>query len=114
MSRAEARTLDRLREVAPLFAALGDTTRIELLGRLAEGSRASIARLSAGSGLTRQAVTKHLGVLQRAGLVRSQRAGREHLWELERAGLEEAQAYLELISRQWDAALARLRDFVER
>jgi len=106
--------LGQLRGAVPLFAALGDSTRIELLARLASGTPESIARLSAGSTLTRQAVTKHLTVLADAGLVRSQRSGREHLWQLEPQRLADAQAYLALISRQWDDALARLKAFVER
>jgi DNA-binding transcriptional ArsR family regulator len=105
--------LGRLREAVPLFAALGDATRIELLARLAGGTAQSIARLSAGSALTRQAVTKHLAVLADAGLVHSQRYGREHLWQLEPRRLADAREYLALISRQWDDALARLKQFVE-
>ncbi len=112
---AEARAMARLREAAPLFAALGDTTRIELLARLAGGAPASlsITRLSAGSAVTRQAVTKHLAALERVGLVRSTRSGREHLWQLEPQRLAEARDWLDVISGQWDDALARLKDFVE-
>jgi DNA-binding transcriptional ArsR family regulator len=73
----------------------------------------SITRLTAGSKVTRQAITKHLRVMQAAGLVRSARHGRESVWELDPQRLEEARRYLDLISRQWDDALGRLRQFVE-
>jgi DNA-binding transcriptional ArsR family regulator len=98
---------------APIFAALGDETRLALLTRLSRGSRCSIANLTAGSALTRQAVTKHLRVLQSAGLVRGTRSGRETLFELEPEPLGEARRALDAISRQWDEALARLKAFVE-
>jgi predicted transcriptional regulator len=73
----------------------------------------SITRLTAGSHVTRQAITKHLRVMQQAGLLRSQRHGRESVWQLDRRRLEDARRYLDLISDQWDAALDRLRKFVE-
>jgi DNA-binding transcriptional ArsR family regulator len=73
----------------------------------------SIAHLTAGSGITRQAITKHLATMDRAGLVKSRRHGRESVWELRRRRLDEAGHYLDLISKQWDAALERLRNFVE-
>src|SRR5262245_42355303 len=101
------------RKTAPLFAALGDPTRLALLTRLSQGSPCSIARLTKGSAITRQAITKHLRVLQHAGLVRGVRRGRENLFELEPQPLDEARRALELISRQWDDALARLKRFVE-
>ena len=102
-----------LRDNAPVFAALGDETRLMLLMRLAGGAPYSIARLTAGSTLTRQAITKHLRVLHRAGLVRGNRRGRESLYELEPESLDEAQQVLARISRQWDDALARLKAHVE-
>jgi DNA-binding transcriptional ArsR family regulator len=74
----------------------------------------SIAGLTAGSRFTRQAITKHLRVLEAAGLARSRRRGRERLWQLERQRLQEARRYLDSISRQWDEALARLLDLVEK
>lgn len=73
----------------------------------------SISRLTAGSGITRQGVTKHLRVLAGAGLVRGTRRGKESLWRLERRRLEEARRSLDLITRQWDQALAKLKLFVE-
>lgn len=102
-----------LRRHAPRFAALGDPTRLALVTKLGDGSRQSISRLASGSKLTRQAVTKHLRVLESAGLVRSTERGRERLFELAPQHLADAQAFLATISRQWDEALARLKAFVE-
>lgn len=104
----------RLAASAPLFAALGDETRLKLLGRLAAGGPMSIAQLTEGTDVTRQAITKHLRVLEGAGLVRSARAGRESQWELEPERIDDARHALDLIAAQWDDALARLKDFVER
>jgi DNA-binding transcriptional ArsR family regulator len=98
---------------ASLFAALGDETRLQLLSRLCSGGPMSITRLTAGSKVTRQAITKHLRVMEQAGLVCSTRRGRERIWRFDRRRLEEARRHLEQISRQWDAALARLRTLVE-
>ena len=97
----------------PLFAALGDAVRLRLVVRLCDGGSASISRLTAGTGLTRQAITKHLRVMQNSGLVRSTRRGRERLWQLNQRRLQDARRHLEVISKQWDAALVRLRKFVE-
>jgi DNA-binding transcriptional ArsR family regulator len=102
-----------LEAAAPVFAALGDATRLSLLDRLSTTGPLSITRLTAGSGMTRQAITKHLHVLSDAGLVRDRHRGREHHWELNPERLDEAQRSLNLISRQWDHALARLKSFVE-
>jgi DNA-binding transcriptional ArsR family regulator len=104
----------RLKDSAPIFAALGDKTRLTLVARLCTAGPMSIARLRAGSGVTRQAITKHLHVLAGAGLARGSRLGRERIWELEPQPLEEARRCLDLISRQWDVALGRLKAFVER
>jgi DNA-binding transcriptional ArsR family regulator len=103
----------RLRDPAAVFAALGDETRLRLVSRLSSGGPASISRLTDGSGVTRQAVTKHLRVLSRAGLVRARRRGRESLWRLQPERLDEAQRSLDLIARQWDHALSKLKAFVE-
>jgi DNA-binding transcriptional ArsR family regulator len=92
---------------------LGDQTRLALLTRLSDGAKCSIARLSEASPLTRQAVTKHLRVLQNAGLVRHTRRGRESLFQLNPEPLSEARRSLDRISQQWDQALARLKAFVE-
>jgi DNA-binding transcriptional ArsR family regulator len=98
---------------APVFAALGDETRLALVARLSHGGPQSIARLTAGSEVTRQAITKHLGVLEEAGLARHVRRGRERIWELDTRRLGEARRYLDQISRGWDEALGRLRTLVE-
>jgi DNA-binding transcriptional ArsR family regulator len=98
---------------ASVFAALGDETRLSVLAKLSRGEPQSIARLTAGTKLTRQAVTKHLRVLEGAGVVRSVRVGRESLFELEPQPIEEVRQYLDEVSRQWDDALARLRSHVE-
>jgi DNA-binding transcriptional ArsR family regulator len=111
--RSEATARRRLEGAAPVFAALGDETRLRLVSRLCGAGPASIARLTTGSKVTRQAVTKHLHVLAEAGLVRSVRQGRERRWKLEPARLAEAHQWLDVISRQWDSALERLRAAVE-
>lgn len=98
---------------APVFAALGDPTRLALLARLSDGRPRSIALLAADTALTRQAVTKHLHVLERAGLVGSARAGRETRFAFRPGPVAAARAYLDRVSAQWDDALARLRAFVE-
>jgi DNA-binding transcriptional ArsR family regulator len=113
MSRGSAIAAAEVRDAAPLFAALGDETRLRLLVRLTAGGPGSIARLSAKSAVSRQAITKHLKVLSSAGLVHSTRRGREQIWELEPQRLADAHTYLDQISRQWDHALDRLRRFVE-
>ena len=99
--------------MAPVFAALGDPTRLSLLNRLSDGQARSIARLSDDTALTRQAVTKHLRVLQRAGLVESRKAGRESRFGYRPETLMSARAYLEAVSAQWDGALGRLKVLVE-
>ena len=97
---------------AHIFAALGDETRLRLVARLCDDGPMSITRLTAGSKVTRQAITKHLHVMKEAGLVRSARSGRESIWQLDQRRIEEARRYLDLISKQWDDALLRLREFV--
>jgi DNA-binding transcriptional ArsR family regulator len=98
---------------APIFAALGDETRLRIVFRLCDSGPLSITSLTAGSKVTRQAITKHLRVMEEAGLVRSARHGRESVWQLKQRGLEDARHQLDLISKQWDDALGRLRKFVE-
>jgi len=107
------RRVRQLHATAPVFAALGDPTRLTLLAKLGAGETHSIARLAEGLPLTRQAITKHLMVLHDAGLVRSVRRGRENRFELQPKPLDEARRTLESISKQWDEALKRLRAFVE-
>jgi DNA-binding transcriptional ArsR family regulator len=103
----------KVARAAPVFAALGDETRLALVTRLCADGPMSIARLTTGAAVTRQAVTKHLRVLAGAGLVRDARVGRERIWELEARRLDEARDALDDISKQWDEALERLRRFVE-
>ncbi|MDQ2843289.1 MAG: metalloregulator ArsR/SmtB family transcription factor [Acidobacteriota bacterium] len=98
---------------ATVFAALGDETRLSLLTKLCRGNRYSISELTEGTKLTRQAVTKHLRVLERVRIVHAKRAGRESLFELDPQPIHELSVYLETVSKQWDVALARLKLFVE-
>ena len=100
-------------DIAPIFAALGDQTRLSLLAKLSGGSSQSISRLSSDTDLTRQAVTKHLRVLQDVGLVTCQRIGRESQYALRPAPLLAARSYIDGVSRLWDDALGRLQAFVE-
>jgi DNA-binding transcriptional ArsR family regulator len=102
-----------LRTRASVFAALGDETRLGLLARLTNGEPQSISRLTSGTRLTRQAVTKHLRVLEGAGVVHSVKTGRESRFALEPTTIIDAQTYLDQVSRQWDNALARLKALVE-
>jgi DNA-binding transcriptional ArsR family regulator len=111
--RPDRTTEPNLKGAAPLFAALGDSMRLALVVRLSAGGRQSIARLTVGSAVTRQAITKHLHVLSAAGLVRHTRRGRERIWQLAPARLEIAHKFLAEISHQWDTRLSRLRDLVE-
>ena len=98
---------------AAVFAALGDTTRLGLLRRLSADGPLSITRLSEDTGVTRQAITRHLHALGRVGLVRDVRQGRERVFALDLKRLEKARQYLDHVSAQWDAATARLKAFVE-
>ena len=98
---------------APVFAALGDATRLALVKKLCDGRRHSISQLTEGSRLSRQAVTKHLRVLESVGVVHSVRSGRESLFEFDPEPIQEVSEYLDLVSQQWDQALMRLKSFVE-
>ena len=102
-----------LRNSAPIFAALGDETRLRLIAVLCAGGAVSIAQLTSGTEITRQAVTKHLHVLADAGLVHDVKVGRERLWEFEPTQLEEARRSLDVIAQQWDHALSKLKSAVE-
>lgn len=99
---------------ARVFAALGDPTRLKLVAVLCAGGAFSIAQLTESTDISRQAVTKHLQVLCAAGLVRDSKVGRERLWLLDPRQIDEARRTLDTIGRQWDVALAKLKDFVER
>lgn len=103
----------RKQSCAPIFAALGDETRLSLINELSGGERISIAQLTAGTKLTRQAVTKHLRVLEGARIVRNVKEGRETLYELDPAPLQEVRRYADEVSERWDRALMRLKRFVE-
>lgn len=103
----------RAQDAAPLFAALGDATRLQLLMRLSASGPESIAQMSDKSAVTRQAISKHLRVLEEAGFVAGERRGREHIWRLRPQRLRDVHAQLDRIGRQWDDALERLRAFVE-
>jgi DNA-binding transcriptional ArsR family regulator len=98
---------------APVFAALGDETRLRLVAKLCNGQPHSISQLTEGSKLTRQAITKHLRVLEGVGIVHGVRRGRQSLFEFDPEPIEEIKEYLDLVSEQWDQALARLKSFVE-
>jgi DNA-binding transcriptional ArsR family regulator len=104
---------EKLADSAEVFAALGDETRLRLVARLCDEGPLSIARLSEGEDVTRQAITKHLQALAGAGLVKDERQGRERIYQLEPRRLQAARRQLERISQQWDAAIERLRAFVE-
>ncbi|MGI9423695.1 MAG: ArsR/SmtB family transcription factor [Hyphomicrobiaceae bacterium] len=98
---------------APLFAALGDATRLTLLSSLCNGKPQSIAQLTHGTGLSRQGVSKHLAVLEQARVVKSERVGRENRFSVRSATLTKAAQYLDRASQQWDDAIARLKQIVE-
>ena len=113
MSRSRGAAALKVADAVPVFAALGDATRLSLLGRLSADGPLSITRLAEGTGVTRQAITRHLYALGDAGLVRNARRGRERVWELNLKRLEEARRCLDQIAAQWDAAADRLKAFVE-
>lgn len=115
MSKARSSVAQRpALDAAPIFAALGDETRLGLVARLSGGEPMSITTLTEGANVTRQAVTRHLEVLSDAGLVRSNRHGRERLWRLERARLDVAKRSLDQIGRWWDDKLAALKASLEK
>jgi DNA-binding transcriptional ArsR family regulator len=99
---------------APVFAALGDATRLSLLSRLCGAQSQSIAQLTQGTGLTRQGVSKHLAILEQARIVTSRRAGRESRFDVRQVALAEASQYLERASKQWNDAIDRLKLLVEK
>jgi DNA-binding transcriptional ArsR family regulator len=113
MSRLHAASAARAADAAPVFAALGDETRLAIVARLCTTGPQSIARLTEGTQVTRQAITKHLHALADVGLVRSKRDGRERIWEMQTRRLADARRFLDQISAQWDDAIDRLRALVE-
>jgi DNA-binding transcriptional ArsR family regulator len=104
---------DRGRAHAHVFAALGDETRLALVAKLSGGQPCSISQLTKGSKLTRQAITKHLRVLESVGIVHSVHAGRESLFEFDPTPIGQMREYLDFVSEQWDQALVRLKSFIE-
>jgi DNA-binding transcriptional ArsR family regulator len=111
--RSRSGTSAKRRSHAPVFSALGDETRLSLVAKLSNGQPHSISHLTEGSKLTRQAITKHLRVLESVGIVHAVRTGRESRFVLNPEPIEEVKEYLDLVSEQWDRALARLKSFVE-
>lgn len=103
----------KVQRAAPVFAALGDETRLGIVAKLCTQGPQSITRLTEGTDVTRQSITKHLELLLEAGLVTSEKDGRERIWSVQTQRLSEAQRYLDQISQQWDRAIDRLRRFVE-
>jgi DNA-binding transcriptional ArsR family regulator len=114
MSRAASVGARRAAEAAPLFAALGDETRLQLLSRLCVEGPLSITRLSEDVSITRQAVTKHLALLESSGLLEARRRGRERVYQFSPTRMQAARRYLDQVSAQWDSAIDRLRAHVER
>ena len=113
MSRSRGATAVKVNDAVPVFAALADATRLRLIGRLSVEGPLSITKLSEGTGVTRQAITRHLYTLGDAGLVRNDRRGREQVWDLNLKRVEKARRYLDQIAAQWDDAADRLKAFVE-
>ncbi len=120
MSKGRGLGLAARRARAPVFAALGDETRLALVARLSGGQTYSISQLAeycagrTGSAkLTRQAVTKHLRVLEEVGIVRCTRRGRESVFAFQPEPVEDLREVLDFMSRRWDEALGRLKRFVE-
>ena len=99
--------------LASVFFALGDKTRLQLIAVLCAGGAFSIAQLTANTDVSRQAVTRHLQMLADAGLVKDLKIGRERLWQFEPAAMEEARHSLEMIGRQWEQTLGRLKASLE-
>jgi DNA-binding transcriptional ArsR family regulator len=113
MSRKNPSRGEMRRAYAPVFAALGDPTRLFLVARLSRGEPRSISQLTRGSRLTRQAITKHLRVLEDVGILRRMRSGRESRFEFHPEPIMDLSTYLAFVSKQWDQALARLKTLVE-
>jgi len=111
--KSRSRMAAKRQACAPVFAALGDETRLALVAELSRGRPYSISHLTQGSKLTRQAITKHLRVLESVGIVHSVRTGRESRFEFDPQPMEEIKKYLDLVSEQWDQVLSRLKSFVE-
>ncbi len=98
---------------AAVFAALGDPTRLSLMWRLKDGDMLSVTALSEGLPLTRQGVSKHLRILEQAGVLTSRKVGRESRYAFQPDAVVAARSYLDAVSAQWDETIARLKRFVE-
>ncbi len=103
---------DAIEQTAPLFAALGDATRLQLITRLCSGEDYSISELTLGTDQSRQGVTKHLKVLATAGMISSERVGRERRYRYRPEIINQMRDYLDTVSRQWENALHRLDDYL--
>src|SRR4029078_8773181 len=115
MSRLSRRSVAaKVEDYAPVFAALGDATRLSLVAQLSQGEPKCISQLTEGLQLTRQAVTKHLRVLENVGLVRSTYSGRENRFELDTTPFKNINEYLQFVSAEWDQSLSRLKSLVEK
>ncbi|HEV2527994.1 MAG TPA: metalloregulator ArsR/SmtB family transcription factor [Thermomicrobiales bacterium] len=101
------------RAAVVVFAALGDSTRLALIRRLGDGRSHPIAQLANDLPQTRQAITRHLAVLEQAGIVTGEHVGREHRYQLRPDGLRTGRDYLDRAASQWDDALDRLRHFLD-
>jgi len=95
-----------------VFAALADATRLSLVTRLQVERARSTTELAEGTGMSRQAIRKHLGVLAEAGLVRDRREGRQRLWELDPEPLAEVRDWADAVRRTWEARFDRLDAFL--
>jgi DNA-binding transcriptional ArsR family regulator len=111
--RSRKRVAVGRRARATVFAALGDETRLALVTKLSRQGPHSIAQLTEGSGVSRQAITKHLRVLEEAGIVHGAQMGRENRFAFDPRPITGIREYLDLVSVQWDQALAQLKSFVE-
>lgn len=104
---------DSAQSLSPVFAALGDTTRLQLVRRLTQSEPQSIAQLAVGLSMSHQGITKHLKVMERANLVRTQKVGRERHYVGKPETVSQACTYLRQIGDEWEHALQRLQQFVE-
>ncbi len=114
MSRSSNAAVLKTERQATIFAALGDPTRLSLVSKLIDGKAHSISTLASDTHISRQAVTKHLRVLENVGLVTNLKAGRESLYELDTKPLKSVQEYLAIIASEWDKSLNSLKAFVEK
>ena len=99
-------------KLSTTFAALGDPTRMAIVSRLASG-RASVSELAEPFEMSQQAISKHIGVLCRAGLVRQIRQGRVRHCELVRGPLAEGSAWIEAKQAEWTSRFNRLDDYLK-